>query len=366
MAFEIDKAYRLMNVNSYRAVSPVANSTSDSAILAQYGWRGDQIQKWLLYPLDYGYYAFINTASGRVMNVQGYSKGLSAKVEQYKWSGNNANQWYLQSQPNNSYNIENRNSGLVLNVQGYSTSDGGLLEQYTPNGNIAEEWYIEDQGVYKTLPSIPTQPLPPVPVYHDYTDQLPAQTDPVVVAYTIAPAFAISDSQYGNDVTKQFSESPYYLYVKEQYWKLVQSHTFAPGEAYSYSIKTGMTDTDQTTSETTTSTTVGADAGLQFKNFSTGLSTQYSTELKTTISNTTEKMTETTQTFSIVNTEKFTVAWSKYILVTRYHVQRFNGTTVGSTWSFEDPNRTQSSYYPNATYFGRPLLLERETSRAVN
>lgn len=131
----------------------------------------------------------------------------------------------------------------------------------------------------------------------------------------------------------------------------MHEHVLAPDESFGHEYTSGMTQTAQDVAAEITSNTIGADGGLQFKKFSLGLSEQYTKQLATIKSNSTEQLQEETYKYTIINNKGFNIGWTKYILCSEYHIERADGTRVGSPWTVEDKTTTHSVYYPNGVTF---------------
>ncbi|PFK27907.1 RICIN domain-containing protein [Bacillus cereus] len=359
MAFNLGSYYKINCKISGKVFDVRDESLNNGAYIQQYTWKNIDGQKFMVYPLDNGTYAFASKLSGKVFSVRAASMDNQAVIEQYDWSAEDKQKFYLTLQEANYYSGTSQLSGKVWDVRDSSTHNQALIQQYTWKDIDGQKFSFTPVDTI-SVPSTTTTPLPGVPEYHGYNDQLPDQTYPVVTAYTVAPFFAISDPRYGTNTARQVKENPYYLYIRKEYWKLLQSHTFAPGEDATFVYRTGISTVDQTASSTTTSTTIGADGGLQFKKLSVGLSSQYTTELQTSQSTTDAEMKEQEVAITLTNIHPYPVAWSKYILVREYHVERSDGSIVNTPWTVSLPNRTQSVYYPNEEMLRRPVLIEFE------
>ncbi|MBK5429721.1 RICIN domain-containing protein [Bacillus mycoides] len=368
MDFKKDYVYSILNDKSQKYMDVDSNATDNGAWLDQYEWQNYNSQKWIIYPLDGGYYVLINRASGRMMDVVNNSKDNGAMLNQYEWQNSDSQQWNTEEKEEGYIAFQNKNSGKYADVDYNATDDGDHLNQYEWQNSDSQKWMPTEVEKFTTLPSVETQDLPPVPQYTSIDDLLPDTTDSVVTAYTLAPFFAVNDPQYNSEtIGNQVNENPYYPYIKKQYWKLVKSLTLTPGETQEYDLTYGITTTDQQTASLTVSNTIGADAGLQFKDKSLGLSTQYTSELNITISQTNEEMAQAKNTYTINNPYDHEIAWSKYILVTEYHVERTNGTTINTPWSFADINTTRSVSYPpedtNSLVLSETLVSSTEIVR---
>ncbi|MGG4446963.1 RICIN domain-containing protein [Brevibacillus porteri] len=292
-------------------------------------------------PLNNNYYAIVDKFGGNVADSVDTKPGHWVLTPQ--WNGGDTQQWFLHDLEGGYQKISNKLSGLVIDT----SFPNVLMSQW--NGGDTQRWLPEAVESF-TLPSVPTYPVPAVPQYEDINDTLPEFTEKVTTHYTLAPFIAVDDPHY-KDTPQQIKTNPYYLYVRKQYWRRVASHTLAPNEVHKYSQTTGMTQEDQNMVSTTVGHTIGADVGFQFgkedkSHSSASLSYQYTTQLATHESHTTTKLTEETKELSIDNPNPYIVAWSKYVLVSEYSVQRSDGTLVREPWTVTDPNTTQSSYYP--------------------
>ncbi|MFJ6277516.1 hypothetical protein [Bacillus thuringiensis] len=59
-------------------------------------------------------------------------------------------------------------------------------------------------------------------------------------------------------------KSPYYILVKNHYWKKITDYRLEPGQLYETTNKTGMTVTDQQTIKSTIGISIQSDAGINF------------------------------------------------------------------------------------------------------
>ncbi|AKG37966.1 RICIN domain-containing protein [Paenibacillus durus] len=317
----------------------------DGKEITLYPWHGGDNQRWMFVPLNNNYYAIVNKKKGLVQDY-GYPED-GKEITLYPWHGGDNQQWFLHDLEGGYKKITNKKKGLVQDY-GYP-EDGKEITLYPWHGGDNQRWLPEAVESFN-LPSVPTYPVPAVPQYGNINDVLPEFTDKVTTQYTLAPFIAVDDPYY-SDGQQQIKTNPYYLYIRKQYWKRVASHTLAPNETHKYIQTTGMTQEDQNLVSKTVGHTIGVDVGFQFgkaekSHSSASLSYQYTTQLATHESHTTTQMTEETKELSIFNSNPYIVAWTKYVLVSEYSVQRSDGTLVREPWTVTDPNTTSSSYYP--------------------
>ncbi|NKQ20509.1 RICIN domain-containing protein [Brevibacillus laterosporus] len=344
MEIKKDAYYKIVNRNSGLVADVAGKSKGNSAHLEQLDWHGEPFQQWLLYPLDGGRYAIINRNSGLVADVAGKSTSNSARLEQLDWHGEPFQQWLLyQTNDQGYYKIVNQNSGLVADVAGKSKGNSAHLEQLDDQNESFQYWSF-DEVESITLPSVETKPLPIAPQYKSLNDYLPDSTEPVVTAYTLLPCIMVNDNNWSAD--KKMQHSPYYMLTKTQYWKKIDSHTFAPHAQYTSETKYGMSQTDQESMTRNTNISVKADAGFSFKAVSIGISKSVTKELQVSKSTTTTQMTEQTNSETIANPNNYTVAWTKYALVTEYTLKRGDGIRVSDPWTVINKNDERESYWP--------------------
>ncbi len=287
------------------------------------------------------YYKIMNKNSGKVADIYSSSMDDNAQMVQYHWNAGTHQQWIVKDD-DNYFAIQNDQSGKVMDVYSSSKEDNANLVQYHAHEGANQQWSFIEQDSF-VLPSIATEDLPAVPQYINLNDNL-QDTTPVVTAYTLMPCIIINDSW---DASTKMQSTPYYMLYKKQYWKNIDSHTFAPNTTYTSETQYGMTQTNQQSMTETTSISVGVDAGFSFGKLSSSISTTVTNELQVSQSTTTELMTEQTNSETIENPYEYEVAWTKFALVTEYYLARADGTVIGnSPWVVIDKNQERESYYP--------------------
>ncbi|PFE10624.1 RICIN domain-containing protein, partial [Bacillus cereus] len=256
--------------------------------------------------------------------------------------GEDFQQWIVKDAEEGYVSLWNKNSGKVADVSWRSKDDSATLEQLTWNDEDFQKWSLVEVESFD-LPSVEVSTLPPVPQYTSLNDNLPDVTNSVVTAYTLMPCIMVNDSWNSMDKMKN---SPYYILQKSQYWKKLDSHTFAPNISYTSDTKYGMTNTDQESMTNTTGISVTVDAGFSFKQLSSSISKTVTDELQVSISTATELMTEQENIETIENTNDYEIAWSLYALVTEYELKHADGTSVTQSWTVINKNDERESYYP--------------------
>ncbi|WP_141540831.1 RICIN domain-containing protein, partial [Bacillus cereus] len=195
--------------------------TSDGANIIQWSRNNGDGQRFLFFALDGGMYAIAAKNSGKVWDVNGGSTSDKANIAQFSWHGDTNQQWYTNN-VSSDYEIINKNSGKVADVSGGSTSDGANISQFSRHNGNNQKWSFK--AVESTpLPAVlNTKPLPDIPKYTSSPNEvLPAQTIPVITATALLPCIMVEDNRW--DYRDKIQSSPYYNFVKEQYWERVES-----------------------------------------------------------------------------------------------------------------------------------------------
>ncbi|MGH0945114.1 RICIN domain-containing protein [Bacillus mycoides] len=307
-------------------------------------------QQFILFKLDGEMLAIANKANGKAAKLLVTSSAIKTNnnaVVQSSWAGEDSQIWYIPKGPDQGYRIINKQYGLNLEARVDSNGqvENDFLRAYSPRNTKTQQWNFDPVETIQLPAVIETEPLPGIPKYTSSPDEvLPAQTNPVITATSLLPCIMVSDNQW-TDQTKIYL-SPYYTFVKEQYWERVESFTFPPGYSKTFRYTTGINITDQDSMNKTTGMSIGMDAGFQFKGISTSISTNFTNQLEVTKSHTTEQMTEQEVTETYTNPFQTTVGWTKYILINKYYVLRTDGSLVTSPWKVSDPNTTRITTYP--------------------
>ncbi|WP_158602302.1 RICIN domain-containing protein [Cohnella endophytica] len=134
--------YKIINLNSGKALDVKGQSTADGAIIQQWPYNGGNNQKWVFTQVTGGYWKIKNVNSGKYMDINGASTADGAANIQWPDTGGTNQQWQLIDAGNGYYKIKNRNSGKVLDISGASTADGAQDIQWPDNGGTNQMWQI--------------------------------------------------------------------------------------------------------------------------------------------------------------------------------------------------------------------------------
>ncbi len=135
------ETYKLINRSSGKALDVTNGSTADGADVIQWGYSGQNNQKWILTDTGNGY-KLSNTKSGKVLDVYKSSTADGADVIQWTDNGQNNQRWNLIDLGNGYYNLVNVNSGKLLDVEKGSAADGGNVIQWSSNNGYNQQWQI--------------------------------------------------------------------------------------------------------------------------------------------------------------------------------------------------------------------------------
>lgn len=325
-----------------KALDVPGATTNDDAVIVQYDIHNQKHQNFLIFALDHGYSVIPAEHSGKVLNVS--QKDWSYPIPkpytpiiQYQF-GNGENEKFLIK---NNGSIEAKHNGKVFDVRGSSTQvDTPIIEHEFRN--TANQKFIFDR-VKSFRVSVPQkQKLPDLPILSSIDDDAPAETARAKTGSALMPCIMVLD---GLSLPRRMQESPYYILVKNQFWKRLWHDTFLPGEGLEQKETTGMAKTVQETMTQTTNISLQADFGFAFKALTLGIGASISRSIEISTSTTDTVMSETTTTRNYKNENNFKIAWAKYALATEFILMRKNGTIAGS-WEAVDKTVTRSISYP--------------------
>ncbi|MBA2681989.1 MAG: RICIN domain-containing protein [Ktedonobacteraceae bacterium] len=139
-SFNPSAHYKIVSVNSGKALDVVGGSTANGALVDQWTDSGANNQKWNIVAVG-SYYKLISVNSGKALDVVGGSTANGALVDQWTDSGTNNQQWSIIAVGSN-YKLISRNSGEALDVVGQSTANGAGVDQWPDSGTANQQWSI--------------------------------------------------------------------------------------------------------------------------------------------------------------------------------------------------------------------------------
>ncbi|MCM3703148.1 RICIN domain-containing protein [Paenibacillus macerans] len=194
------QVYKLINVNSGKALDVEGSGTSNYTNVIIYTDNGTGAQRWRIIANSDGTYKLINTNSNKALDV--YSSGTDdyTNVDIYDDNGTGAQKWNIIANGDGSYKLINPNSNMALDVYAAGTADYTNVDIYTDNGTGAQKWNIirvDDNS------GNPGNPGGQVYSYQDFT----AYTSPVggLTASGISPVPYTSAAVHPSDRYNPYS-----------------------------------------------------------------------------------------------------------------------------------------------------------------
>ncbi|PGW03179.1 toxin [Bacillus cereus] len=344
---------------------------SDNAGMRLFNNGFQDNEEFVFFQLDGGSYAIVNKNSGKPVGIGDafiWTDGVrdfpalnNQTLKQTNWTGSPNEQWYLRDKGNNNYEIVHQGTGKVAShawnqIHGPHSAEYVDLDDSNPSDphrvfNIAKnplnalgpEFPIPgfDHGTFSlpTLPAVGTRPKAPD---YDKTggidQQLSETSESAVVGASLIPCIMVKDNS-ASDKTK-IHNSPYYVLEKEEYWEKVRSEIVSAGGTSKYTVKRGISTTDQQKMTETLGMSFGFDLGLKFGDSSLAIKSSVSKTLQTEVSKSSTETKEETKDKTFVSQSNKNTGLTVYQLVTRYTLKRTDGSTVSPSWSIRNDEQT--------------------------
>jgi len=308
-------------------------------------------QEWIIYPLDNGKFIIANRKSGEVL----YS--FNHKVMTYDYGSLFSDdpetiteqQFTIESTDTPNYykikDIFQRFSITEIDTQ-------AIFPIENDDNDANKKWMFIPATEFKT-PERPTlETLISHPKYQSDSDNLPAETLPQLIGWTLIPAPMIKDNIWF--ANEKIYSAPYYVLENYQYWKRVESLSLAPGETRKTTYRYGITNKSQTSMNQTLGMTITEDSGLKFSiNIGGGITNDSKKQITENLKiheSTSIDMKENIEledNHSNPNSEK-TLFFTKYTVVTKLVLKRrsqnLNDLDVEvNSWEFLDPNQLRTT-----------------------
>lgn len=317
----------------------------------------DKAQEWLLYPLDTGY-ALVNRGTGLVANIN-TNKTNPYNVFVSAYTGGNNQSWIIPDHPdhlNDVYKLKNNATEMYMSLNNILPSPDNIsVHSEYPSSEKNDQWRIQPTTSF-TLPERPTDIASspgPFPQYDgtNVAQDLPDETEPVRVGWSLVPAITIVDPSY-TDLGVKLENSPYYLIEKYQYWRKLYAYDFEAGSNYEYSRTIGIDDESQTFQENDIGYSVSDDTSFSFKagennkdtgassefGFTNDVKTQMTQQLKTSLTQTAKRMQQITQDIKLNNNQSYQISSARYIKMNMLKVYRLPRNS--------EPELIDSNKYP--------------------
>ncbi|UJF36283.1 beta-1,3-glucanase family protein [Paenibacillus hexagrammi] len=138
--------YKLINVNSGKALDVSSSSTADGTNVQIWTDNGSGAQTWKPVSNGDGTYKLMNPNSGKALDVYAAGTANGSNVQIYTDNGTSAQKWQIVSNGDGSYKLINSGSGKALDVSGSGTADGTNVQIWTDNGAGAQKWKFVAAG----------------------------------------------------------------------------------------------------------------------------------------------------------------------------------------------------------------------------
>jgi hypothetical protein len=136
------QTYKLINVNSGKALDVYSSGTANFTNVGIYSDNGSTAQRWNIIANSDGTYKLINTNSNKALDV--YSAGTTnfTNVDIYDDNGTAAQKWNIIANSDGTYKLINVNSKKALDVYSAGTADLSNVDIYDDNGTAAQKWNL--------------------------------------------------------------------------------------------------------------------------------------------------------------------------------------------------------------------------------
>ncbi len=129
-------------INSASVLDVASSSKSDAANIAIRATKRTNNQRFTIEPVG-GYYKIINVNSGKAIDVKSARNANGTNVQQYTWNATGAQLWKIQVNSDGSVTFVSAvNNSKVLDVKGAGTADGTNVQIYNSNGTNAQKFFI--------------------------------------------------------------------------------------------------------------------------------------------------------------------------------------------------------------------------------
>lgn len=136
----------LVSKISGKCLDVTAASYEAGAKIIQHFIHGGKNQKWMLEPVEPGYYRIVSTHSGKYLDVVGGSRDNAIDVIQNSPNEGDSQKWSLQPAGNGFYRIIAKHSDRCLDVWEGSEQDGARIVQHDIHDGGNQMWLLLSAG----------------------------------------------------------------------------------------------------------------------------------------------------------------------------------------------------------------------------
>ena len=140
-----DGVYVIQSVNSGKVMDSTL-STVPVTQIHQWGYHGDNQQKWEIEHLGSNVYKLKSMFNNKVLDVAYNSMEDFGAIITSDWHGGNNQRFIIEAKGYNSYAIKSLSSNKYLDVVGFSRLNGGKIIQYTGNNQDNQIWIFLKQN----------------------------------------------------------------------------------------------------------------------------------------------------------------------------------------------------------------------------
>lgn len=142
--FRPESFYKIINVNSHKAIEVKNYSRDNGAEICQWDFHGGDNQLWKLTDAGDGYYYISSALTGKNLDVSGFSQDNGGRIVQWDNTSGKNQQWGITRTPSDgSYTLTNRNSGKVVDINGASRDNAGVVHQWQNINGLNQKFMIE-------------------------------------------------------------------------------------------------------------------------------------------------------------------------------------------------------------------------------
>ena len=145
-AHEYDGIYTLSSALTGLASMDVSGaSLNDCANIQLYPANLSNAQKFRFIYSGDGFYRILNINSGKAVDISGGYAGDGGNIQQYSYNGTDAQLFRISGNDDGTITLFNKN-GKAVEAAGNSSASGTNIQTYTYNGSQGQKWYLENEA----------------------------------------------------------------------------------------------------------------------------------------------------------------------------------------------------------------------------
>ena len=129
-------------INSASVLNVASSSKSNAGNVNLYATTRAKNQRFTIEPVG-GYYKIINVNSGKALDVKSAKSANGTNIQQYTWNATKAQLWKIQLNTDGSVTLVSAvNNTKVIDISGAKTANGTNAQLYTSNGTNAQKFFL--------------------------------------------------------------------------------------------------------------------------------------------------------------------------------------------------------------------------------